>query len=141
MTKRDTMFLTFISLIFLLVLTLSQTLMAQSNCPKLSGLTASSITDESTQLSWQGSVEHTIFTVDLKNGTGTPNFKYSPTTGKTEKVVEDLQRGSEYRFRVKSQWEKWGSGGSSQWFKFSTTLRHCGRLHIHADQYPSRHRL
>ena len=92
---------------------------AQDNCPKATDLSASNITEVSATLSWAGTSDHKSFDVDVKHGSGTPNFSFSKSTDLQEIVVTGLQPGSNYRFRVKSKCDK-GSGGSSKWEDFKT---------------------
>ena len=108
----------FLLLFLATILQLSQS-NAQNNCPKATDLAASEITEVSAKLSWTGSSNHTEYTVDVMHGAQTSNFKYSTKTTATEAQVDGLLPGSNYRFRVKPKCEK-GSGGSSQWFSFTT---------------------
>lgn len=89
-------------------------------CPKAEGLSAENIDETSATLSWTGGDEVVTYEIDVKHGPQSAPFSWSKTTDQTSIMVEGLNPGSSYRFRVMTKCDK-GSGGSSQWFNFSTT--------------------
>ena len=110
----------FTLLLFLTSFTITSVLLAQKPCPKAAGLNASEITETSAKLSWTTDDAHDEYTVDVKHGAQTANFNFSEKTDVGFITVNGLTAGSSYRFRVKVKCDK-GSGGSSQWFDFTTS--------------------
>lgn len=88
-------------------------------CSSPTNLQAGSITDNSAVLSWDGSPENLTFSVDVMHSGGTTAFKWSTTTSETSVMVDGLEAGSEYRFKVQANCDK--GKGNTNWVTFTTT--------------------
>lgn len=89
-------------------------------CPKASNLAIEEITDSTATLTWLGNDENVSYKVDVQSKEHTTHYKYSEDTDTTVVMVEGLEPGGNYKFRVKASCEK-NSAGSSSWINFSTT--------------------
>jgi len=88
-------------------------------CSSPTNLQAGSITDNSAVLSWDGSPDNLTFSVDVMHSGGTTAFKWSTTTSETSVMVDGLEAGSEYRFKVQANCDK--GKGNTNWVTFTTT--------------------
>lgn len=88
-------------------------------CGDPSALQATSITDHSAVLSWQGAPEHVSYSINVMQGPGSATFKWSTSTSDTTVLVDGLEAGSEYRFKVQASCDK--GKGNSGWVSFTTT--------------------
>ncbi len=89
-------------------------------CPKVRNLAVRDVTDSSVVLTWFRDAKHIDFQVDVKSKNHTSSFKFSENTSDTVMMVDGLEAGGNYHFRVKASCEK-NSAGSSDWIDFSTT--------------------
>ncbi len=89
-------------------------------CPKASNLAIQEVTDTTAMLTWLGNDENVSYKVDIQSKEHTPHYKYSESTDTTVVMVEGLEPGGNYKFRVKAACEK-NSAGSSSWINFTTT--------------------
>ena len=88
-------------------------------CPELEVSEVSEISDTGAVLSWSGDPAYTSFKVDVMQAPQEAPYKWSTTTTDTSVILEDLEPGRKYRFRIKASCDKGKS--NSKWTAFMTT--------------------
>lgn len=105
-------------------------LKAQSlRCDKPTGLSVSNLTDSSATLQWEAGENMDEFEVQIRSAGRAADLAESMSTVSTKWVVDFLEPGQKYKFRVRAKCGEQSMSGHTKWQTFETvgvtTFSHC----------------
>jgi hypothetical protein len=91
-----------------------------SDCTKPINLSVVEASESSVTLAWLNEVDALEYVVEVKSKARTPKISLKISTTEESLVVNGLEPGGDYKFRVKTICLSGGSSGSTKWHVFTT---------------------